>query len=88
MSKEYEIARLEVAKLELKYGDILAVKLNGHARREDIEQVKGYLEKMLPPGVSALVFGSDSLELQIVTRRTPCAAEGVTRAAGRQNAGA
>lgn len=81
MSKEYEIAKLEVTKLELKDGDILAVKLNGHPRMEEIEHVKSYLKKMLPSGVSALVFGSDDVELQIVTRPTMPAPDAVDSAA-------
>lgn len=76
MSKEHEITKLEIAKLELKDGDILAVKLNGHPRMEEIEHVKSYLKKMLPSGVSALVFGGDDVELQIVTRPTPHALDG------------
>jgi len=68
VSKKYEIEGLEVAKLELRDGDILAVKIKGHPRMEDIEHVKSYLQKILPSGVSALVFGSDDVELQIVAR--------------------
>ena len=68
MSNDYEITKLEIAKLELKDGDVLAIKILGSrpASMADIEKIKSYIKAMLP-NIQALVYSESQIELSIVS---------------------
>lgn len=66
MSNDYEITKLEIAKLELKEGDILAVKISGRfLPMDEIVHLYKIIEAVVPKGVKTLILHND-VELQIV----------------------
>ncbi len=67
MSKDYEITKLEIAKLELKEGDILAVKITGsRPPLVELAHLHKIIEAVVPQGVKTLILHND-VELQIVS---------------------
>jgi fructose-1-phosphate kinase PfkB-like protein len=67
VSNDYEITKLEIAKLELKEGDILAVKITGsRPNMAELAHLQKILESVVPQGVKTLVLHND-VELQIVS---------------------
>ena len=68
MSNDYEITKLEIAKLDVKDGDVLAVKILGSrpASMADIEKIKSYIKAMLP-NIQALVYSESQVELTIIS---------------------
>jgi hypothetical protein len=69
MSDNYEITKLEIAKLELKEGDILAVRiLRRDPSETDIEHIEKLLRSILPAGVKSIIFNHDHIEHSIISR--------------------
>jgi hypothetical protein len=68
VSNNYEITKLEISKLELKDGDVLAIKILGSAPASmaDIQKIKSYIKAMLP-NIQALVYSECEVELSIVS---------------------
>ena len=66
------LAGIKVAKLELKEGDILAVKILGKRPcKAEIEHIKHYLGSILPVGVKVIVLDRGDIELATVSRCQP-----------------
>lgn len=59
--------KYEFAKLELKPGDILAIKSKVPLVRAQIDDIRAVAEKRIPEGVLVLVVGPD-LDLATITR--------------------
>lgn len=57
--------RVELAKLSLKPGDVLAMKVPAGTPMRGAEQIKGHIEKMLPEGVKSVLFLGD-IELTVL----------------------
>lgn len=69
MNDDYEVTKLEVAKLELKEGDILAVRiLHRSPSDDDIARVEKHLRSILPAGVKSIIYNADYIELSIVSK--------------------
>ncbi len=67
MSNDYEITKLEIAKLELKAGDILAIKITGsRPPMSEVAHLHRIIEAVVPQGVKTLILHND-VELQIVS---------------------
>lgn len=67
MSNDYEITKLEIAKLELKEGDILAVKITGNRpNMSELSHLQRIIEVVVPQGVKTLLLHND-VELQIIS---------------------
>ena len=64
-----EIEKLEIAKLELKDGDVLAVIYRGgHATQHDMAELRYGLDVILHPiGVKTFVFNGD-FELKVIRK--------------------
>lgn len=63
-----EIEKLEIAKLELKDGDILAVIVPDKAPEVEVVRLSALLAEFLNPlGVKALVFRGD-IELSVISK--------------------
>jgi hypothetical protein len=58
----------EIAKLELKEGDILVVKMKYPTRATEIERMRDCLTKILPINVNFMFLDSDNVELSIVKK--------------------
>lgn len=65
---ELELVKFEIAKLELKENDMLVFKYVGEIPELDaVECLAESLHSILPKGVTALILGSDNLEITKVT---------------------
>lgn len=61
-----EVVRIEVDKLELKAGDVLAIKLLRSMPAEYVERIKSVMENVLPDGVGVMAYPADEIELMVV----------------------
>jgi hypothetical protein len=68
MSNDYEITKLEIAKLELKEGDILVVRiLHRDPSKTDIDHIGKILGSILLAGVKSIIFNHNHIELSIIS---------------------
>ena len=62
---KFEPVIVEIAKLELNDGDVLAVKVHRKLNTEDIKQIADALNSALPKGVKAVIMPSES-EIEVM----------------------
>lgn len=62
---ESSIVRFEIAKLELKRGDVLAVRVPLERKIERIQQIVKQLASELPDGVRFIVY-TDDIEMSVI----------------------
>jgi len=69
MAKDYEITKLEIAKLDMKPGDTIAIKILG-SRPSDSElaHIHRVIEQALP-NVKAIIYNENDIELSIVSNQ-------------------
>jgi alpha-D-ribose 1-methylphosphonate 5-triphosphate synthase subunit PhnL len=60
-----EVLALHIAKLELKAGQVLCVKVDGRIDAETATMLKMQVESYLPDGVSCMVF-DEKITLQVL----------------------
>lgn len=66
MQTDYETTRLEIAKLELKAGDILVVKIVGPMPSMfELDRLRTVLLEVVPQGAKWMVL-RDNIELQVI----------------------
>jgi hypothetical protein len=70
MSNDYEITKLEIARLDIKDGDVLAVKILGSspASMDDIEKIKVYISGLFP-NAQAFIYSESQIELAVISRQ-------------------
>lgn len=62
---KFEPVIVEIAKLELNDGDVLAVKVHRKLNTEDIKQIADALNSALPKGVKAVIMPSE-FEIEVI----------------------
>ena len=68
METQFEVVKLEITKLELKLGDILAVKCDPNkVLRSEIVRLREVLVDVLPPGVNFIILDTNGVELSVIT---------------------
>lgn len=61
----YIFRRIEIAKLELKPGDVLAVGISGQPSEAERERVRQFIEKKIP-NIEIIVYNRDAVDFSII----------------------
>jgi hypothetical protein len=69
MTQDETLPTFDVAKLELKPGDILLVRLKGRANETETERLEDYLQQKLGVGIECIVYSDSMVEFSTLPKR-------------------
>ena len=66
IAENYLINVTEISKLQLKSGDILIVKVNGHVKQDIVKKIAMYFEDVIPTGANVRVVNDEIFDFTVV----------------------
>ena len=66
IAENYLINVTEISKLQLEPGDILIVKVNGHATKDIVKKIAMYFEDVIPTGANVRIVNAEIFDFMVL----------------------